>query len=119
MINWGRLTRLTLFGRKPTNPDDGADAAESAEWTIEERLTNIKTKIARGGFRTLSRSEISELHDDICKILEFVERVLSIIETSKRIEAVDASIKRLKLIRTRVNKIREDQNIIAAKMEAA
>jgi hypothetical protein len=113
MANWFSLNRLKLFGSAPETPDDAAAIAETAEHTIEERLLNVKNKIARGGYRSLTETELTELHNDICKILEFVEHALSIIETSRRVEPIDVSLRRLRYVRGRVNTILQEQKTIS------
>jgi hypothetical protein len=95
-------------------PEDAAAISETAEHTIEERLLNVKNKIARGGYRSLTKPELTELRNDISKILEFVEHALSLIETSGHIESIDVSLRRLRYVRGRVNTILQEQQTISA-----
>ncbi|HEY7299907.1 MAG TPA: hypothetical protein VH684_18525 [Xanthobacteraceae bacterium] len=66
----------SLFGVNAQSPNEAAEFAEAASVSIEERMRRVKQALERGGYKRLASDTLRQLHEDLNKILEFVEEAM-------------------------------------------
>jgi hypothetical protein len=92
-----------LFGMKPQSPEEAVKIAKVASVRIEERMANVKAALEKGGYKWLPSDTLQRLHEDINKILEFVEEALTILSKAPKLDGLDATLRQLRNVRTRVD----------------
>ena len=99
MLNWVGL----LFGTSAQSPKEAAEIAEAASVSIEARMRRVKQALQSGGFKRLPSGTLSQLREDLNKILEFVEEAIEILSKAPKLDGLDVSLRRLRNVKTRVH----------------
>jgi hypothetical protein len=103
----------SLFGKKASpeevaeiattqSPKETAEVAEAASDSIEQRMRRVKQALENGGYRGLTSDTLRQLHEDLDKILAFVDEAITILSKAQKLEGLDASLRRLRNVKTRV-----------------
>jgi hypothetical protein len=93
----------SLFGMNAQSPKEAAEIAETASVSIEERMRRVKQALERGGYKRLPSDTLHRLHEDLNKILAFVEEAIEILAKAPKLDGLDASLRQLRNVKTRVN----------------
>ncbi len=113
-LDFGRL-----FGREIKNPNEAAEAAEEAEASIEQRLARVAERLKKGGYKKLADDELRLIHEDLQKILEFVDHAITIVEYQREMDPSESLRRRFRYVKTRITKILEDRKDPEAKRGVA